>query len=186
MTPIGRRVGPSLRSRLAFPAGLGTLLVARFASQSRRFASLLRARIMIRKSLAALAIPVTAFVVFITVLHADSQEPGGPPGGFGPGMFLGPRMIEIADADQDGELSPAEASKAAEKLVREADTEKKGSVDAQALGLRDQSPVGPHRRASARAATTMGRAADRPRISGLEHFWPRRSWKQPTRTKTNA
>jgi len=63
-------------------------------------------------------------------------RPGGPggPGGFGPGTFLAPRIIEDADTDKDGRLSPQEAARAAEKLIREADADKKGSLDAAALG----------------------------------------------------
>lgn len=59
---------------------------------------------------------------------------GGGPGGFGPGTFLAPAVLEAADANQDGKLSPEEASNAAAKLVREADIDKKGSVDAATLG----------------------------------------------------
>ena len=62
--------------------------------------------------------------------------PGGPPGGFGPGMFLAPAVIEAADADKDGRLAPEEAAKAAEAFVRDADTEKKGSLDLAGLGRR--------------------------------------------------
>ncbi|MDG3004664.1 CotH kinase family protein [Paludisphaera mucosa] len=70
-----------------------------------------------------------------------SQEPGPPdgfgpppggPGGFGPGGFMAGMLLEEADADRDGRLSPEEAGKAAAKFVAEAD--KKGSLDAQALG----------------------------------------------------
>ncbi len=52
-----------------------------------------------------------------------------PPGGFGPGMFLAPRILEAADADKDSRLSPEEAAKAAERFVRDADKDKKGSLD---------------------------------------------------------
>ena len=64
------------------------------------------------------------------------QRFGGPggPGGFGPGTFLAPAILETADANEDGRLSPEEASNAAAKLVREADVDKKGSIDAAALG----------------------------------------------------
>ena len=37
---------------------------------------------------------------------ADDGPGGGPPGGFGPGMFLGPRILELADANKDGRLRP--------------------------------------------------------------------------------
>src|SRR5271163_288025 len=58
---------------------------------------------------------------------------GGPPGGFGPGMFLAPQILEAADADKDSRLSPEEAAKAAERFVRDADKDKKGSLDVRAL-----------------------------------------------------
>ena len=38
---------------------------------------------------------------------------GGPGGGFGPGMFLAPRILELADTNTDDKLSPEEAAKAA-------------------------------------------------------------------------
>lgn len=69
--------------------------------------------------------------------------PGGPPGDFGPGTFLAPRVIEEADANKDGRLSPEEAGRAAEKFVRDADTGKKGSVDAVALGKAVNRRMGP-------------------------------------------
>ena len=71
-----------------------------------------------------------------------ADQPGGP-GGFGPGMFLAPQILEIADTDQDGRLSPGEASRAAEKFIRDADAEKKGSIDAQALGRAINKRLGP-------------------------------------------
>ena len=74
--------------------------------------------------------------------------PGGPPGfggpgGFGPGMFLAPVIIEEADADKDGRLSPEEAGKAAEAFVRDADKAKKGSLDADVLGRAVNRRIGP-------------------------------------------
>src|SRR5437588_121492 len=60
--------------------------------------------------------------------------PGGPPGGFGPGNFLTPQILRGADADEDGRLSPEEAREAAERLVREADEGKKGSIGVAELG----------------------------------------------------
>jgi CotH kinase protein len=68
---------------------------------------------------------------------------GGPPGGFGPGMFLAPQIIESADADKDSRLSPEEASKAAERLVRDADKDKKGSLDVAALRDAINKRIGP-------------------------------------------
>ena len=67
--------------------------------------------------------------------------PGGP--GFGPGNFLGPQALAAADADEDGRLTPAEAAEAARKFVRDADADKKGSVDAQALGRAINRRIGP-------------------------------------------
>ncbi len=68
--------------------------------------------------------------------------PGGGPG-FGPGTFLGPPIFEAADLDKDGKLTPAEASQAATRAVREADAEGKGSVDAQALARAINKLLGP-------------------------------------------
>ena len=36
--------------------------------------------------------------------------------GFGPGMFLAPQVMELADANKDGRLTPEEAAKAAEQV----------------------------------------------------------------------
>ena len=71
--------------------------------------------------------------------------PGGPggPGGFGPGTFLAPRIVEEADADEDGRLSPEEASRFAEQFVREADADKKGSIDVEGLGRAMNGRMGP-------------------------------------------
>jgi hypothetical protein len=69
--------------------------------------------------------------------------PGGGPGGFGPGTFLGPRILEAADANKDGRLSPEEAAKGADRFVREADTKKKGSLDEDALAGAINQRMGP-------------------------------------------
>jgi hypothetical protein len=74
---------------------------------------------------------------------AGPGGPGGPPPGFGPGMFMAPQILDFADANTDGTLSPAEAAKAAAKFVREADAEKKGSIDATALGRAMNWRMGP-------------------------------------------
>ena len=59
----------------------------------------------------------------------------GPGGGeFGPGTFLAPQALAAADADGNGRLTPTEAAEAALRFVRDADTDKKGSIDEQALG----------------------------------------------------
>ncbi len=65
----------------------------------------------------------------------DGDGPGGPPPNFGPGTFLAPQIVEGADENKDGRLTPEEAAKAAESFVRDADTNKKGSLDGD--GLRD-------------------------------------------------
>jgi Ca2+-binding EF-hand superfamily protein len=57
-----------------------------------------------------------------------------PARGHGPGDMQAIGLLEFADADHDGRLSADEAATAAARIVREADSEKKGSVDAEALG----------------------------------------------------
>ena len=57
---------------------------------------------------------------------SDPTMPGGP--GFGPGMFRR-QIFEIADSDKDGRLTIEENAKAADQFIREADAEKKGSID---------------------------------------------------------
>jgi hypothetical protein len=70
---------------------------------------------------------------------------GGPdgPGGFGPGTFLAPRILEAADANKDGRLSPEEAANGAARFVREADTSKKGSLDQGTLAEAINQHIGP-------------------------------------------
>jgi hypothetical protein len=58
-------------------------------------------------------------------------------------MFLAPRILDLADADNDGNLSPGEAAKAAGKLVHDADTDRKGSIDADTLGALISRNMGP-------------------------------------------
>jgi hypothetical protein len=117
---------------------------------------------MSRKTLAAVLLTVAGATITLALLRsaapldgglspekgADSQPPGpggrgGPLPGFGPGMFMAPQVLEIADANADGSLSPEEAAKAVENLVREADSEKKGSIDAAALGRAINRLMGP-------------------------------------------
>jgi Ca2+-binding EF-hand superfamily protein len=117
---------------------------------------------MSRKTLVAVLITVAGATITLALLRsaapldgetspekrADSQPPGpggrgGPLSGFGPGMFMAPQVLEIADANGDGSLSPEEAAKAIENLVREADSEKKGSIDAAALGRAINRRIGP-------------------------------------------
>ncbi len=113
---------------------------------------------MSRKAGAAILVSVVGLLILLAVVAAaDPQDgggrpprgadgppgPGGPPPGFGPGMFLAPAIMEIADANADGNLSPQEAGKAAEKFLRDADTEKKGSLDALALGRAMNRQMGP-------------------------------------------
>ena len=64
-----------------------------------------------------------------------ATDRAAPPPDFGPGTFLAPQIVEAADENKDGRLTPEEAAKAAEKFVRDADTNKKGSLDGD--GLRD-------------------------------------------------
>ena len=98
----------------------------------------------------------TLLVAVGTASRSQQGGPGGPPdfpkaktkgfggpGGFGPGMFFAPRILRTADADNDGKLSPEEASQAAAKFVREADVDKKGLVDAAALGKAINARLGP-------------------------------------------
>lgn len=52
-----------------------------------------------------------------------------PPGGFEPGMTLGPMVLEAADSDRDGHLSPAEVASAVSRFVRESDADQDGTID---------------------------------------------------------
>ena len=63
--------------------------------------------------------------------------------GFGPGTFLAPQILEAADTDKDGRLAVLEASEAAERFIRDADEDKKGSVDAATLGRAINRQLGP-------------------------------------------
>ena len=72
------------------------------------------------------------------------QRPGGGPSGdFGPGMFIAPRILELADADQDGKISADEAAKAVSKLVSEADRKKVGGLDQDGLAAAINRNFGP-------------------------------------------
>ncbi|MDB5351012.1 MAG: cotH [Planctomycetota bacterium] len=62
---------------------------------------------------------------------------------FGPGTFLGPQILEAADTNKDGKLSPEEAAKSAETFVTEADTDKTGSLTADSLGASINRRMGP-------------------------------------------
>jgi hypothetical protein len=72
---------------------------------------------------------------------AGPMGPGGP--GFGPGTFLAPQIVTAADKNEDGRLTPAEAAEAARRFVRDADTDRKGSVDALVLGRAINRHIGP-------------------------------------------
>jgi hypothetical protein len=117
---------------------------------------------MSRKTLVAVLFTVAGATITLALLRsaapidggtspekgANSQPPGpggrgGPLPGFGPGMFMAPQVLEIADSNGDGSLSPEEAAKAVENLIREADSEKKGSIDAAALGRAINRRMGP-------------------------------------------
>ncbi len=101
----------------------------------------------------ALLAIVAGFGLSLTTASPTSgQDPQRPPGGpmgqgpgpgFGPGSFLAPGIVDAADADADGRLSVAEAAKAARQFVQDADDEKKGSVDAAALGRAINRRLGP-------------------------------------------
>ncbi|APW62314.1 CotH kinase family protein [Paludisphaera borealis] len=69
--------------------------------------------------------------------------PEEPSDEFGPGTFMAPGIVEAADANKDGRLSPEEAAKAAEKFVRDADADKKGGLDADALAKAMSQRMGP-------------------------------------------
>ena len=60
--------------------------------------------------------------------------PEFPARGHGPGDMQAIGLLELADSDKDGRLSPDEAARAAAKVVREADADRKGSIDAETLG----------------------------------------------------
>lgn len=60
-----------------------------------------------------------------------SLDRGGPPGG--PGGFLGRQILQGADTDKDGRLSPEEARTAAKRLIQEIDEGGKGSIDRESL-----------------------------------------------------
>jgi hypothetical protein len=117
---------------------------------------------MSRKKCVAVLISVAAGTIYLAGLRALALQdtdrprakganmppggpggPGGPPPGFGPGMFLSPQILDYADANGDGMLAPEEAAKAAERFVREADTEKKGSIDGATLGRAMNRRMGP-------------------------------------------
>jgi hypothetical protein len=113
-----------------------------------------------RRILLPLAVVAGSAVAFGALIAAVPQgppeggPPGGPPGGFGgpqgpggpgfgPGTFLAPRIIELADSDEDGQLSPKEAAAAARRLIRSADTKKEGSIDARSIGRVINREIGP-------------------------------------------
>ncbi len=60
--------------------------------------------------------------------------PEYPARGHGPGDMQAIGLLELADTDGDGRLSSDEASRLAARVVREADADRKGSIDAEALG----------------------------------------------------
>ena len=60
--------------------------------------------------------------------------PEFPARGHGPGDMQAINLLELADADRDGRISPDEAARAAAKVVREADARNKGAIDADTLG----------------------------------------------------
>ncbi len=90
-------------------------------------------------------LPLAMILVSWTSAHAQGPGGGFPggPGGFGPGTFLAPQILEAADADKDKKLTPEEAGKFASDLVRSADEKKAGSVDAQAFAKALNKAAGP-------------------------------------------
>ncbi len=66
--------------------------------------------------------------------HPNTPGHRGPPGGPEIGHFLAERFVGSADLDGDGQLSPEEAARTAERLVREEVEGETGSIDVEALG----------------------------------------------------
>lgn len=64
-------------------------------------------------------------------LGPPPNAPGGfkLPAGFGPGRFLGPPMLKLADADLNGDVSEAEWAKLLETWFQEWDTNKDDSLE---------------------------------------------------------
>jgi hypothetical protein len=57
------------------------------------------------------------------------RGPGdGPPGGFGPGAFLGPVFLRTFDADKDGSLTRDETTAGFSKWFADWDADKQGSL----------------------------------------------------------
>jgi hypothetical protein len=71
---------------------------------------------------------------------------GGPPPQAGPGGFLAPWVMGLADANGDGRLTPEEAARAAERFVVDGDRDGSGSIDvgglASAMNRRKGPPPG--------------------------------------------
>ena len=72
-------------------------------------------------------------------------------------MFLAPQIMELADTNKDGRLTPEEAAKAAEKFVRDADRDKKGSIDEASLASAMNRRMGPPPGFGRRAGWADGR-----------------------------
>jgi CotH kinase protein/EF hand len=70
-------------------------------------------------------------------------DDGPPPGEVGPGNFIAPLILQGADSNKDGKLSPDEAARAAEAFIKAADTGKTGSIDVKALGDAMNRQIGP-------------------------------------------
>jgi len=58
------------------------------------------------------------------------DRPGGPPPGFGPGMFLGPALFQQADKNHDGKVSKEEFQTLSEAWFAKWDKEKTGKLTA--------------------------------------------------------
>jgi hypothetical protein len=61
------------------------------------------------------------------------ERPRGP----GPGMFVAPWVMQVADRNEDGRLTPEEAA----QFVRDADQDHKGSIDVGGLALAMSRPM---------------------------------------------
>lgn len=67
-------------------------------------------------------------------LRPAPAAPPGPPGGFGPGMFLAPLYFDAADADQDGLVTPAETQAQFARWAKGWDKDGDGLLTAAEIG----------------------------------------------------
>lgn len=73
------------------------------------------------------------------------NQHAGPEGDpeVGPGFFIAPALLELADTDKNKTVSADEAAEFAAKTVTEADTEKAGGIETQALAQAINARIGP-------------------------------------------